>query len=395
MKNFLSIILLVGFILTACSNDADLKSQAEQLAQNTIIIDTHIDLPYRLRMSNEDITKETKGNFDYIKAIKGGLNVPFLAIYIPAQKQQAGMAKSLADSLIDLVEGITEKWPEKFVMASSTEDVRNQFSTTRISLAMGIENGAAIENDLKNVKYFYDRGIRYITLTHGKSNQICDSSYDPDIKWNGLSPFGRDVVREMNRIGIMVDISHVTDSTFYQVIEISKAPVIASHSACRKFTPGWERNMSDDMIKTMAARGGVIQMNFGSSFINDAYRQNADPLWKYIEDNNMKFSDPATHAYIKKYNEEHPMDFADITEVVAHIDHVVQIAGIDHVGLGSDFDGLGDTLPTGLKDASDFPNLIYELLKKGYSQKDIQKICSGNLLRVWAQVEQIASEGNM
>jgi membrane dipeptidase len=386
-------ILILGVFLFACSNESNLKDKAQQIAQNTIIIDTHIDAPYRMRMHYEDLTTDTKGNFDYIKSIQGGLNAPFMAIYIPATKQEKGMAKPLADSLIDLVQGFAKSWPDKFIMASSVNDVRSQFSKTRISLAMGMENGAPIENDLQNVKYFYDRGIRYITLTHGKSNQICDSSYDPDHKWNGLSPFGRELVREMNRVGIMIDISHVTDSTFYQVMKISNAPVIASHSACRKFTPGWERNISDDMIKTMAEKGGVVQINFGSSFLNDGYRLNFDPLYKYIEENNMKYSDPETHKYIKKFKEEHPYDFADISEVVDHIDHVVKIAGIDHVGLGSDFDGLGDSLPEGLKDVSGYPNLIFELLKRGYSEEDIEKICSGNLLRVWSEVEKIALGG--
>jgi len=392
MKIFWISLFVVYFIFSGCSTHDDLHKKSRKIAGEILIIDTHIDTPYRLNMHYYDISGETSGNFDYVKAVKGGLNVPFMSIYIPAQRQDLGTAKSLADSLIDMVEDIAEKWPDKFVLASSVDDVKKQFSKSKISLAMGIENGAPIENNLENVKYFYDRGIRYITLTHGKSNQICDSSYDPERKWNGLSPFGRELVAEMNRVGIMVDISHVTDSTFYQVLKISTAPLIASHSACRKFTPGWERNISDDMIKTMAEKGGVIQINFGSSFLNDKYRLTFDPLYTYIEKNKMKYSDPETHKYIKKFQEEHPIDFADISEVVDHIDHVVQIAGIDHVGLGSDFDGLGDSLPNGLKNASDFPNLIHELLKRGYSEGDIEKICSGNLLRVWEEVERVAAE---
>ncbi len=390
MKIFWILLFVVYFVFPGYSTEDDLHKKALKMAGEILIVDTHIDVPYRLNKHFDDISGETSGNFDYVKAVRGGLNVPFMSIYIPAQRQNLGTAKSLADSLIDMIEGFTEKWPDKFVQAFSVRDVKQQFSKSKISLAMGMENGAPIENKLENLQYFYDRGIRYITLTHSKSNQICDSSYDPERKWKGLSPFGREVVKEMNRIGIMIDISHVTDSTFYQVIEISKAPVIASHSSCRKFTPGWERNMSDEMIKSLAENDGVIQINFGSSFVNDKYRLNLDPLWKHIEKNNMSFNDPETQAYIKKYKEEHPIDFADITEVVAHIDHVVKIAGIDHVGLGSDFDGLGDSLPTGLKDVSNFPNVIYELLKKGYSCKDIKKICSGNLLRVWERVEEVA-----
>ncbi|MDL1877538.1 membrane dipeptidase, partial [Cytophagia bacterium CHB2] len=241
-----------------------------------------------------------------------------------------------------------------------------------------------------NLKHFYDRGIRYITLTHGKSNHICDSSYDPNHQWNGLSPFGKEVVAEMNRLGIMVDISHVSDSAFYQVIRLTKAPVIASHSSCRSFTPGWERNMSDDMIKTLAKNGGVIQIAFGSSFVNGAYQKTEEGLWKALVEQKINPNSEEGKAFVEKYREEHNLTYADISDVVANIDHVVKLVGIDHVGFGSDFDGVGDSLPTGLKSVADFPNLIYELLKKGYSDKDIEKICSGNLLRVWSEVEKTA-----
>ncbi len=389
------ILLITGVFISACWQSEDLHDHAVRLAQETMIIDTHIDAPYRMRMKHENISQETKANFDFVKAISGGLNVPFMSIYIPAEYQNTGNAKLLADSLIDLVESLTIKWPDKFILAASTADVRSQFSKSRISLAMGMENGAPLGRDINNIAYFHGRGIRYITLAHAKSNQICDSSYDPERQWNGLSPFGREVVAEMNRIGMMIDVSHVCDSTFFQVMELSRAPVIASHSSCRKFTPGWERNMSDEMIKKLAEKNGVIQINFGSSFINDHYRRATDPLWKYIEENNLKMSDPETHQFIAKYKREHPVDYADISEVIAHIDHVVKIAGIDHVGLGSDFDGVGDSLPVGLKDVSDFPNIIYHLLKKGYSEQDIQKICSGNLLRVWAEVERVAAASQM
>jgi len=177
-------------------------------------------------------------------------------------------------------------------------------------------------------------------------------------------------------------------------MEISQAPVIASHSSCRHFTPGWERNMSDDMIKRLAAKGGVIHINFGSDFVNDESRKSSDPVWThiqaYLKANHLKPGDPAAEAYIKEYQKKHPVKYADIADVVAHINHVVKLVGVDHVGFGSDFDGVGDSLPTGLKDVSDYPNLIYELLKKGYSEPDIEKICSGNMLRVWSEVERVA-----
>jgi len=383
--------ILFLLLLVSCTRQDELKIQAEQLAQSVIIVDTHIDTPYRLSTRQEDISGKTTGNFNYPMARKGGLNVPFMSIYIPSEREDLGTANSLADSLIDLVESIASTWPDKFALAKSVADVYSNFSQGKISLAMGMENAAPVAGDLANLAYFYRRGIRYITLTHAKSNHICDSSYDPDRQWNGLSPFGREVVKEMNRLGIMIDISHVTDSTFYQVLSLSRTPLIASHSSCRKFTPGWERNMSDDMIKAMAAKGGVIQINFGSSFINDHWRKTYEPLWNYIEEKNLKFSDPGTLEYIRNFKKEHPADYADITEVIDHIEHVVNIAGIDHVGFGSDFDGVGDSLPDGLKDVSGYPNLIYELLKRGYSEEAITKICSGNLLRVWSEVENFAA----
>jgi membrane dipeptidase len=200
----------------------------------------------------------------------------------------------------------------------------------------------------------------------------------------------------MNRVGIMVDVSHVSDAAFYEVMNVSKAPVIASHSSCRSFTPGFERNMSDDMIKLLAARGGAIMINFGSSFLTAEYRNREDEGQKevmaYLKARNLNFSDPEAQAYIEQYRMDHPITMADVSDVANHIDHVVKLVGIDHVGLGSDFDGVGDSLPTGLKDVSHYPNLIFELLKRGYSESDIRKVCGDNLLRVWSTIEQRARE---
>jgi len=179
-------------------------------------------------------------------------------------------------------------------------------------------------------------------------------------------------------------------AAFYQVMELSQAPVIASHSSCRHFTPGWERNMSDDMIKQLAEKGGVIQINFGSSFLDDNYRKVEAGMWQYIQEHHLEYGSDEAKTFMKTYRREHNLGYADVTDVVAHIDHVVQLVGVDHVGLGSDFDGVGDSLPYGLKDVSYYPNLIYELLKKGYSDADIEKICSGNILRVWAEVDNFA-----
>ncbi len=394
MKKYMPFLLVLG--LFACQAEApeteapvDLKQKAEELAQKLIIVDTHIDVPYRLEEHWEDISQRTeRGDFDYPRAKAGGLNVPFMSIYIPAEFQKTGDAMQVADGLIDMVEKFATDWPDQFAVAKSVADVKAQFGEGKISLAMGMENGAPIGNDLENLQHYYDRGIRYITLTHGKVNQISDSSYDPERKWSGLSEFGKQVVVAMNVLGIMVDVSHITDAAFNQVMDLSQAPVIASHSSCRHFTPGWERNMDDDMIRRLGEKGGVIQIAFGSSFLKGDYREAMDELEGYAREHNIDLDSEEG----KKLREERGIDYADVTDVVAHIDHVVQLAGIDHVGLGSDFDGVGDSLPHGLKDVSYFPNLIHELLKKGYSEQDIEKICSGNLLRVWSEVEKVAAQ---
>lgn len=385
-------------------NDEQLSAYADELAHQYVITDGHVDLPFRLKMTNFVPTREymgipiktDEGDFDYERAKKGGLDAPFMSIYIPSSYQlQPDKGKALADSLIEMIRGIATNLPDKFALAGSVEEVQQNFSKGLISLPMGMENGAPVGDDLANVKYFYDRGIRYITLTHGKDNQICDSSYDTLHTWNGLSPFGRDVVAEMNRVGIMVDISHVDDSTFYQVMKITKAPAIASHSSCRKFTPGFQRNMNDDMIRKLGENGGVIQINFGSSFLDSAVTAqnnvNRDKLRAILSEKNLGFQDSLAKPIIEEFRKSNPSLYADVETVANHIDHVVKLAGIDHVGLGSDYDGVGDSLPTGLKDVSQYPNLIYALLKRGYTESDIEKICSGNVFRVWKKVAEVAA----
>jgi membrane dipeptidase len=242
---------------------------------------------------------------------------------------------------------------------------------------MGMENGSPLEGNLTNLKHFYDRGIRYITLAHSLSNHISDSSYDSNHQWNGLSDFGIEVVKEMNRFGIMVDVSHVSDDAFWQVLDVSASPVIASHSSARHFTPGWERNMNDEMIKALADHGGVIQINFGSGFIAKAARNYDEPKFAaaraWLEKNPDKtFADMTTEwlpAYTAKAG---PYPYASLDDVLDHFDHVVALVGVDHVGIGSE---------------SAYPNLIEGLLKRGYSEEDIGKILGENLLRVWAEVE--------
>ena len=410
MRSF-GLILILLLVLNACnqkmqqtiiSQDNPQWIKANELAHKYIITDGHVDLPYRLKVKNFRLEKEflgipvetKEGDFDFVRAKKGGLDAPFMSIYIPASYQQGG-AKEFADSLINMVEGIIQAHPDKFAEGRSPEEIDANFQKGLISLPMGMENGAPLGEDLTNVKYLYDRGIRYITLTHSKWNQICDSSYDPERHWQGLSPFGKQVIAEMNRVGIMVDVSHVSDSTFYQVMQLSKAPVIASHSSCRKFTPGFERNMSDEMIELLGKKGGVIQINFGSAFLDGSIEvkrtAQREELAKLIEKAGVTEDSPEARKIIDKYRASHPSLFADVETVANHIDHVVKLAGIDHVGIGSDFDGVGDSLPTGLKDVGDYPNLIYLLLKKGYSEEDIAKVCYKNVWRVWKEVNRIAA----
>jgi membrane dipeptidase len=379
-------------------SDDELQKYATKLAHQYILADTHIDLPtillekkFRPGHDNAELISTKEGNFDYERAKKGGLDAAFMSIYVPASYQKkTDKGKVFADTLITLVKSIPKQLPEKFSLANSPDDVKANFKAGKISLPMGMENGAPIGNDLKNVQYFFSQGIRYITLTHGENNQICDSSYDTTVTWNGLSPFGRKVVLEMNRVGIMVDISHVSDSTFYQVIRLTKIPVIASHSSCRYYTPGFQRNMSDDMLRKLGTNGGVIQITFGSTFMDSTVRkknaENRKNLAALLSSKKLKSSDSLSKPVIARFQKEHPYVFADIKNVVDHIDHAVKVIGIDHVGFGSDFDGVEDSLPVGLKDVSMYPNIIYGLLKRGYSEQDIEKICGSNILRVWQTI---------
>jgi membrane dipeptidase len=413
-KKSISFLFMLVFLASCTTNNTDteksienmsdeeIKIYANDLAKEFIIVDGHVDLPYRMNIKGfmitktvEDVSIETAGNFDYPKAKKGGLDAPFMSIYIPSRYQETGGAKDFADSLIDMVSRLPVAFPDKFAMANTPSDVSGNFEKGLISLPMGMENGAPIEDDINNVKYFYDRGIRYITLTHSKDNQICDSSYDTTYTWNGLSPFGEEVVREMNKWGIMVDISHVTDSAALDALAITKAPVIASHSSCRKFTPGFERNMPDNLLKALAENGGVIHINFGSTFLSkesqDRFDTMREHLTNYRAENNLSSEDSIYIAYTKQYAIDNDV-YEDVKKVADHIDHVVNLVGVEYVALGSDYDGVGDSLPKGLKDVSTYPNLIYELLKRGYSKEDIEKICYKNTFRVWNKVQEVANQ---
>jgi membrane dipeptidase len=405
-------LLGLAFVL-ACSSkenqinyaslpDDELKRVADSLAQAYIISDGHVDLPYRLKVKKFRLEREylsipistTEGDFDFDRAKKGGLDAPFMSIYIPSSYQLSeDKGKVLADSLMNMIDGIVAAHPDKFGKGRTPQEIEENSKAGKVSLPMGMENGAPVGNDLANVKYFYDRGIRYITLTHGKDNQICDSSYDTLNTWSGLSPFGEQVVKEMNKVGIMVDISHVSDSTFFDVVKLTKVPVIASHSSCRYYTPGFQRNMSDDMLKALKQNGGVIMINFGASFLDSVTRTNSkllDSLENVLAEKKLTSRDEAAQPIIDQFVKNHNELYSDVERVADHIDHIKTLIGIDHIGIGSDYDGVGDSLPIGLKDVSQYPNLIFVLLKRGYTPEEIEKICSKNVFRVWNKVIEAA-----
>jgi len=382
---------------TAPADGAETAPDAAEISRSSIIVDTHVDVPYRIEAEPADISETTEGgDFDYPRAVSGGLNAPFMSIYTAATLEAEGRSMEAANLLIDLVEGFVEQSPEKFAIARSPAEVREQFAAGIMSLPLGMENGSPIEGDLANLQHFYDRGIRYITLAHSLSNHISDSSYDENHQWNGLSEFGVEVVRQMNRLGIMVDVSHVSDDAFWQIMDISEAPAIASHSSARHFTPGFERNMSDEMIVALAEKGGVIQINFGSSFITAEAREYSterrEAQKAFAEEHAESDKTGLEELFRATYEEEHgPFPFAKLDDVLNHFDHVVSLTSVDNVGIGSDYDGVGDSLPIGLKDVSTYPSLIKGLLERGYSEQDIRKILGENLLRVWQNVEDYAA----
>ncbi|TLU61892.1 membrane dipeptidase [Thalassotalea litorea] len=408
-----TVSLLSVLSASACSDapaeprvqDIVASEKAKQLAQQHIIVDTHIDVPYRLEYRYEDVTKATeKGEFDLPRAQQGGLNAAFMSIYTPpALEDEPGEhrygPKAMADLLIDRVEAIVGRAPNDFGLAYTVKDVQDNFAAGKVSLPLGMENGSPIEGDLANLEHFYKRGVRYITLAHSESNHISDSSYSDDKHWEGLSPFGKDLVKAMNEMGVMIDISHVSDQAFFQVMELSTAPVIASHSSLRHFTPGMERNMSDEMLSALKDNGGVIQINFGSYFLtNEAYQWDeikAKKVDAFIKEHKLAQDDKKVKEFEANYLAQNPYPFASINDVLDHIDRTVEIAGIDYVGIGSDYDGVGDSLPTGLKDVSSFPNLVEGLIQRGYSDEDIAKILGQNLIRVWQQVEDVAAKSTL
>ena len=387
--------LLVG-LMGLATWDGGTAARSGALVRGHLLVDTHIDAPYWLQQEWRDLSQAAPDrDFDYPRARAGGLDAAFMSIYIPAAVDAAGGAGTLADELIGLVERMAADAPDKFALAHCADDVRRVRAAGRIALPMGLENGAPIAGKLANLRRYWARGIRYITLAHSRTNHISDSSYDAFKRWQGLSPFGKALVQEMNRVGVMIDVSHLSDQAFWQVLELSEAPVLASHSSLRHFTPGFERNLSDEMVAALGRQGGVVQINFGSAFLTVAaqdYRiQRNKAVLAFAFQNHLLEGDPQIANFMERYQQEHPYPYATLDAVLDHYDRAVALAGIDGVGVGSDFDGVGDSLPLGLKDASTYPNLVRGLLGRGYSEADVAKILGGNLMRVWRQAEQVAA----
>lgn len=391
--------LLLGLLLVPAAGAADGETlqRARALTRDALLVDTHIDVPYRLQEHWEDVTRATiKGDFDFPRARAGGLDVVFMSIYTPAMLESVGGATQLAHQLIDGVEALAARAPDRFALVQSTADVERLSGSNRILLALGMENGSPIDGDLETLRQFHDRGVRYITLAHSLSNHVSDSSYDLNRTWKGLSPFGTEVVARMNALGMMVDVSHLSDDATRDVLAHSRAPVIASHSSVRKFTPGWERNLSDELIKAIAAGGGVIQINFGSTFVTPAAyawseARNAARS-EFLEAGGFASDGPESERFGQQYAAANPLPYASIADVAEHFDHIVKLVGADHVGIGSDFDGVGDSLPIGLKSVADYPGLVAELMRRGYSDEQLRGILGGNLMRVWRDVERIAAD---
>lgn len=381
-------------------NQKKIDAQVKAITKSAILIDTHNDIP-SFTIDGTDIGSAPKNHTDLPRLRQGGVGAVFFSVYVDAKYVNGNHSANRAMQMIDTVyHDIINRYPNDFMLALSADDIEKAHRKHKVAALMGIEGGHAIEDSPRLLRDYYKLGVRYMTLTHFNTNNWADSSgdiEDPSVQHhNGLTPFGKDVVRKMNRLGMMVDISHVADKTFYDALETSQAPIIASHSACRAVT-NVPRNMTDDMIVRLAKKGGVIQINFYCSFISqksaDAearlhLRERSQQLQKQYE------SDPAklkSELDALAEEEKRAQVRATLADVVAHIDHVRHIAGIEAIGIGSDFDGI-TCAPEGLDDVSKFPNLTRALLEKGYSVSDIKKIYGGNTLRVMRQVQKVAAQ---
>jgi len=394
-------VALVTVMLLSGQNRTVSDAEVMRVHRSTLLIDTHNDVPTRT-VDGFDIGSHTgTGHTDIARLKEGGVGAQFFAVYVAASYVTGNRSANRTLQMIDTVRhDIIDRYPNDFMLAISAKDIEEAHRRGKIAALMGIEGGHAIEDSLRLLRDYYDLGIRYMTLTHSNTNNWADSSGDIDdakVKHhNGLTDFGKQVVREMNRLGMMVDISHVADKTFWDALEVSRAPIFASHSSCRALTRH-ARNMTDDMIVALAKKGGVVQVNFYCGFISQKFRDNDAADTKALdarmaqETAGQKLSEPDQQILSEKLRKELGLSRATLADVVDHIDHIRKIAGIDAIGLGGDFDGVSCT-PIGLEDVSKYPNLTRALLEKGYSAEDIRKIYGGNFLRVMRAVEAAAGK---
>jgi membrane dipeptidase len=376
-------------------------AEVMRVHRSMLLIDTHNDVPSRT-VEGFDIGSHTgTGHTDIARLKEGGVGAQFFAVYVAASYVNGNHSANRTLQMIDTVRhDIVERYPNDFMLATSAKDIEEAHRRGKIAALMGIEGGHSIEDSLRLLRDYYDLGVRYMTLTHSNTNDWADSSgdiNDPKVKHHdGLTDFGKQVVREMNRLGMMVDISHVADKTFWDALEVSKAPIFASHSSCRALT-NHARNMTDDMIVALAKKGGVVQVNFYCGFISQKFRDNDAADTKALdarmarEAGGRNLSEPDRQILSEKLRKEMGLSRATLADVVDHIDHIRKIAGIDAIGIGGDFDGVSCT-PVGLDDVSKYPNLTRALLEKGYSADDIRKIYGGNFLRVMRAVEAAAGK---
>ncbi|HET6959734.1 MAG TPA: dipeptidase [Vicinamibacterales bacterium] len=392
----LAVLALPVLVFTQSAPADAVSARAKQIHDRAIVIDTHDDTTQRLLFDKTfDIAvRQKNGNIDIPRMREGGLDGLFFSIWVPSDVTGAPAVKT-ATALIESVHKAVKAHPNDLVLATTAADVRRAAAEHKIAALMGMEGGHMINDDLGQLRKYAADGVRYLTLTHFKNNNWADSSTDK-AQHNGLTPFGKDVVRELNKLGMMVDISHVADKTFYDALEVSKAPVIASHSSCRAIA-NHPRNMTDDMLRALARNGGVVMINYHVAFLSEEFRVASEKRSGDVVASNAamakKCGGNEACATMESEREDHEamrkgeLPMVTWEKIVEHIDHAVKVAGADHVGLGSDFDGA--TMPFGMEDASKLPKITDALLKKGYSESDIDKILGGNILRVMEQVEKI------
>ena len=383
--------------LVAFAPADSISEQARRLHFSSIVADTHDDTTQRFFSNDFDLGKRnSSGHIDIPRMREGGMNVIFFSIWIDGRTMGPPAIQKALDQ-IDAVQQNVRKYSKDLAFARTADDVRRAHVQGQIAVLMGIEGGHMLGNDIRMVRIYSELGVRYMTLSHFYNDEWADSSTDKPAH-NGLTDYGKEIVREMNRQGMLVDISHVSDKTFYDALAISKAPLIASHSSCRALC-NHPRNMTDDMIKALAAKGGVIQINYEKSFLDQGYKDATDKTGSVVGaiDRFKKLCGDDEACLLRKMVEQEKQDTADgklphvsWREIVDHIDHAVKLVGADHVGLGSDFDGAN--MPDGMEDATHLPQITDALLKKGYSEADVRKILGENTLRVLAAGERVSRE---